>query len=248
MADDIFTTDNQEGGNENALDALVGEGKKFKDTEGLAKGKQESDTHITKLEGEAAEMKTQLERLQKEKGTEYTVADLMKAVREATAKEGSEGDTPLSNDELQEVIKNVMKGEDVANTKAANRAQGNKLVLDKVDGNVEAAKSLIAERAGKLGMTPAKLAELSEESSEAFAKLMEIDVSTASSGTAGLGKVNSESLGANQPMLEVDGHKTKSYFDAKRKEMGNRAYLNDSGLQSELQRSSQALGMERFNQ
>lgn len=248
MIEDVFINDNQEGGNESALDALVGEGKKFNDVEGLAKGKQESDTHITKLEGEQAELKTQLEKLQKEKGTEYTVAELMKAVREATAKEGSTGDKPMSNEELQEVIKSVMEGETAANTKAANRAQGNKLVLDKVDGNVEAAKALVAERAGKLGMSPAKLAELSEESPSAFARLMEIDTSTASSGTAGLDKINTESLGANQPVLEVDGHKTKSYFDAKRKEMGNRAYLNDSVLQGELQRSSQALGVERFNQ
>ena len=244
---DVFTND-QEGGNESALDALVGEGKKFNDVEGLAKGKQESDTHITKLEGEQAELKTQLEKLQKEKGTEYTVAELMKAVREATAKTGSEGDKPMSNEELQEVIKSVMDGENVANTKATNRAQGNKLVLDKVDGNVEAAKALVAERAGKLGMSPAKLAELSEESPSAFARLMEIDASTASSGTASLDGVNTESLGADQPVLEIDGHKTKSYFDAKRKEMGNRAYLNDSVLQGELQRSSQALGVERFNQ
>ncbi len=159
MSDDVFTS-NQNGENESALDALVGEDKKFNDVEGLAKGKQESDAHITKLEGEASELKTQLEKLQKEKGTEYTVADLMKAVREVTAKEGSEGGKPMSNEELQEVIKSVMDGENAANTKAANRAQGNKLVLDKVDGNVEAAKALVAERAGKLGMSPAKLAEM----------------------------------------------------------------------------------------
>lgn len=248
MSDDVFTNDNQDSGNESALDALVGEGKKFNDVEGLAKGKQESDTHITKLETEAAELKTQLDKLQKEKGTEYSVADLMKAVREATAKEGSTGDKPMSNEELQEVIKSVIDGETVATTKATNRELGNKLVLQKVDGNVEAAKALVAERAGKLGMSPAKLAELSEDSPDAFARLMEIDKSTASSGTAGLDKINTEGLGADQPVLEIDGHKTKSYFDAKRKSMGNRAYLNDAVLQGELQRSSQALGVERFNQ
>ncbi|MEE9586010.1 MAG: hypothetical protein V3W09_03825 [Nitrososphaerales archaeon] len=247
MSDDVFT-EKPEGENESALEALVGDGKKFGDNESLAKGKLEADVHIAKLETEAAETKEAMEKLQKEKGTEYSVADLMKAVKEATAKEGSPDDKPMSQEELQDAVKTIMQGEKTADTKASNRAQGNKLVLTKVDGNVEAAKALVAERAGKLGLTPAKLAELSEESPEAFAKLMGIDTSTASSqGTVSLPGVKTGSLDSG-PVLEVEGHKTKSYFDAKRKEMGSRAYLNDTALQLDLQKSSQALGLERFNQ
>lgn len=248
MTDDVFTED-QSGGTESALETLVGDGKKFTDVEGLAKGKMESDSHITKLETENADIKERFEKLQKEKGTEYTVADLMKAVKDATTTEGSEGEqTQLSPEELQKVIKTVVEGEKQADTKAANRALGNKLVLGKVDGNVEAAKALVAEQAAKLGIAPAKLAELSEESPQAFAKLFGIDPSTASSqGTAALPGVKTGDLDTG-PVLEVEGHKTKSYFDAKRKEMGNAKFLNDTSLQSEMLKAAQALGLERFNQ
>jgi len=247
MTDDIFTE--IKGGTESSLETLVGDGKKFVDTEALAKGKQEADVHIAKLEEEAAANKEAFDKLQKEKGTEYSVADLMKAVREADTKGSSEdGTKPLSAEELENVVKSVLDRESSASTKATNRAQGNTLVLAKVDGNVEAAKALIAEQAGKHGLTPSKLAELSEESPQAFAKLMDLDVSAVlPKGITTLPGQNTEVLPTG-PVLEIEGHKTKSYFDAKRKEMGGRKFLNDHALQLELNKSAQALGLERFNQ
>ena len=246
MTDDVFTGD-QEGGNESTLEALVGEGKKFATVELLAAGKAEADAHIAKLETEAAENKDAFDKLQKEKGTEYTVADLMKAVQDANVSKGSTDDKPLSEEQLQEVVRSMMKDESTATTKAGNRAQGNKLVLAKVDGNVEAAKALVTERAAQLGLSPARLAELSEESPDAFANLMGLTASTGSStGTVGLQGTKAD--GNTGPVLEIEGHKTKSYFDAKRKEMGNAKFLNDIPLQVELQKCSQALGLERFNQ
>ena len=67
-----------------------------------------------------------------------------------------------------------------------------------------------------------------------------------STGTVGLQGTKAD--GNTGPVLEIEGHKTKSYFDAKRKEMGNAKFLNDIPLQVELQKCSQALGLERFNQ
>lgn len=49
---------------ENAYEALVGEGKKFKDPESLAKGKLESDRYVSKLQSELNELRTELSRRQ----------------------------------------------------------------------------------------------------------------------------------------------------------------------------------------
>ncbi len=245
MADDVFTQ--TKGNEESALQALVGEGKKFADAELLAKGKQEADAHITKLEEEAATRGAEMDALKTQQGTEVTIAELLKAVKESQTEAGSEEGKQLSNDELVALIKSVTEGETVASTKAANRAEGNKLVLAKAQGDVVVAKSLVAAAAKANGLTTDAMAKLSEESPQAFAKLMEVETSITPAGTQGLDNVNTSVLDGSTGVTEIDGHKTKRYFDAKRKEMGNVKYLYDTGLQRQMQEASQELG-ERFYQ
>ncbi len=244
MSDDVFGT--PAANTDSALDALVGEGKKFATVELLAEGKAKSDEHIAALEKEAADNKEAFEKLTKEKGT-YSVDDLMKAVKDAAiAKEGEAGTTkPMSPEELQELIKSAIAGEKQTSTEDANRAKGNALVLSKAGGDVEVAKALVAERAKVVGMTPAALAELSESSPEAFAKLMEIDSTKQAPNTSGLPNSNTDVQQTG--VLEVDGHKTASYFEARRKEMGNLKYIHDKALQTEMGKATQALG-DKFYQ
>ncbi len=242
MSDDVFSTDNQGGTEESALDALVGEGKKFENVEALAKGKAESDEHITHIEQENAELKTKLEG----SSNEATLAELIEAVK-AQTKEGSEGDKTMSSEDLVKTIKDVLTDVTADDTKEANRAKGNALVLKAVDGNVEAARILVAERAAAVGLTPAALAELSEQSPIAFAKLIEGDGSTASSGsTSILPNQNLDALDNNTDVMELDGFKTKAWFDAQKKEKGHVKWLNDRYIQRELAKSMNGLG-ERFN-
>lgn len=242
MSDDVFASD-QAG--ESVLDALVGEGKKFSDVEALAAGKQAADQHIQSIETENAELKQQLEDAQKAGNLGELVETLKSALAEN--KEGSDGAQTMSTEDLTEVIRSVVKGDESANTKAANRQKGNELVLGMTDGNVEAARALVAERAAKLGMSPQKLAELSEDSPSAFASLMNPDSSTASSGSpTALPGARNDVLDTNAPVLELDGFKTKAWFDERKKEMGHVKYLNDQSIQVELTRSMNGLG-ERFN-
>ena len=152
----------------------------------------------------------------------------------------------MSDEDLVNKIKSVIDGDRVDSTREANRAQGNKLVLDKANGDVEVAKALVAERASQLGMSPDRLAGLSEQSPQAFAKLMEIDNTNTQPTIQGLDSVNTQVSG-NQAVMEVDGHKTKAYFEQRRREIGNLKYLHDKPLQAEIQAASQALG-ERFYQ
>jgi hypothetical protein len=245
MSDDVFAADQ---GGESALEALVGEGKKFADAEALAKGKAESDNHIATIEQENATLKAQLEEYAKSGDATSTAKELLAAIKDAQSKpQGSEGDRPMSTEELQEVIKSGVVEVRTAETKASNRAKGNELVLKRVDGNVEAAREFVTERAKELGMTPEALGELSETSPEAFATLIGKDDSTASSGqTSILPGVRTDVLDSQAPVTEVDGFKTKAWFDAKRKEIGHVKFINDGNIQRELTRSMNGLG-ERFN-
>jgi hypothetical protein len=57
---------------------------------------------------------------------------------------------------------------------------------------------------------------------------------------------STDALSNTGPVLEVDGFKTKAWFDAKRKEVGPAKYINDPSIQGELVKSMNGL-RERFN-
>jgi hypothetical protein len=241
---DVFDTDDQSEATTSALEELVGEGKKFADPEALAKGKLESDNFIEQLKREKQEALDALAEVQKEGDKGKTLADLVEAVK--ASQNSEDGDNqPMSEEDFQEKVRTIVKGDLEEATRESNRDVGNALVLQKVGGNVEAAKLLVAERAKALNTTPAKLRELSEESPELFAKAMELDTSTAPKGAAQLPNVNQPNL---DPVIveEVDGHKTKAYYDRMKKEMGVVKYLDDHTLQNQLMADAIALG-ERFN-
>lgn len=242
---DIFNTD-QGDETANALEELVGDGKKFADNEALAKGKIESDNFIEQLQKEKQEALEALTEAQKETGAKHTIADLMDAVRATQEAEGDDT-KPLSEEDFQEKVRAIVERDSAKVTSQSNRDAGNALVLQKFDGNVEAAQAHVAERAKALGTTVEKLRELSGESPALFAKAMEIESkSTASHSTTGLpGSVDTKNLNPDV-VMEIDGHNTKAFYDAQKKEMGVRKYLDDHKLQNKLMADALALG-ERFN-
>jgi len=238
---------NKEGSNEdNLLESLVGEDKKFKSVEDLARGKLEADAFIEKLKEENHMALEELEKLQGSKDDSAKVADLIAAVKEAAQQQDSDGTNHMSDDDLSEKIREIMQGESAKETAKRNRDKGNELVLSKVGGDVEAAKIFVAERAKELGMTPAKLAELSEISPDAFAKLIDAKSSTSSSGTVKLQGSNPRAMDNHVNTETIDGHHTKAYYDRVRKEVGTMKYLQDRKLQLQYLRDAMALG-ERFN-
>lgn len=245
---DVFDT-KTDGGNseENLLDALVGEGRKFKTVEELAKGKLNADNHIESIEQENAKLKLQNAELQQAQAKADSVTDLLEAVRNQS-KESSEGAATMTSEELAQMVKTVMKDEKSAETKAFNRSQGNSLVLKLADGNVDTARLLVAEKAEALGMTPQALATLSESSPSAFAELMStIKPNPKSDGsTNNLPGKRTEYLDGNTRQLEIDGFKTKAWFDGQKKEMGHVKYIQSPQIQSELRKSISGLG-DRFN-
>jgi len=249
---DVFETADQGGETEgstedNPLETLVGEGKKFKTVEELARGKLEADRFIEKLKEENHMALEELQKLQGNKDDSAKVADLIAAVKEAAAQQqDSDGNNQMSEDALSEKIREIMQGESAKETAKRNRERGNELVLSKVGGDVEAAKIFVAERARELGLTPAKLAELSEISPDAFAKLIDAKSSTSSSGTVKLQGSNPRAMDAHVNTETIDGHHTKAYYDRLRQEMGTMKYLQDRKLQKRYLDDAMALG-ERFN-
>lgn len=247
MTDDIFSTDKTVvDADKGALEALVGEGKKFKTVEDLAKGKQESDAFVEQLQGENKTIRDRVVELEGASDKQATVAELIAAVK--ATEQGSEKDkvTPLTPEDLAKQVKNIMQGETDAQTRASNRALANQSVLDKVKGDVEAAKSYLAERAKQLNLTVAGLTELGETSPTAFAALVNTDL-TIESSQANISSLDGKNTNAtdNSAGVQVDGHNTRVYFDALKKELGPQKFWNSSKIQGEMHKAKVALG-ERF--
>lgn len=242
MSEDVFDVETQDN-DKSVLETLVGEGKKFADAEALAKGKLSADEHIRKIEEENETLRKKIEEVGDNK---LSFKDIVEALKETKSTEGdSEGET-ITEEDILKLVRKTVAGDRQAETRATNRRKGNELVLQLVEGNVEAAKQLVAERASQLGMSTKSLAELSETSPSAFATLMKGESTGSSGAPSQLNRVNTQALDKGGKPMEKDGYKTKSWFDAKRKEMGRVKYLASQEIQKELSRSIAGLG-SRFN-
>lgn len=243
---DVFEAADQGGETQqNLIEELVGEDKKFKTLEDLAKGKLEADRFIEKLKEENALAISELEKHGSKEEENVKVSDLIQTVKEA-AMQDSEGNNQLTDEDLSEKVREILRGETEKQTAERNRAKGNELVLQKVGGDVEAAKIYVAERAKELGITPARLAELSEVSPDAFAKLVDSEPSISSRGKVPVQDKNPQALKHSATVESVEGHHTKAYYDRQRKELGTVKYLQNRKLQKQYLDDAIALG-DRFD-
>ena len=242
MSDDVFKKETPTGDEgDSALDSLVGEGKKFATAEDLAKGKLEADSFIEQLQGETKLSREQILELEGKVGKQATIAELIEAVKESNKQVDTDG-KPLSEEDLSKLVRTIVSGDKESETKEANHAKANQAVLDKVNGDVEAARSYVEEKAREHGMTVDELQALGESSPSAFHKLMETKPSTGSPSVVTI-------PGFKPPadtVTVVDGHKTKAYYDALKKELGGQKYWGDSRIQGEYFKDAMALG-DRFN-
>lgn len=246
MTEDIFSKTGDEAGNEDAsLATLVGEDKKFKTVEDLAKGKIESDAFIEQLKEEVKIARENTAKLEQKGSQQDQITELLKTVRDHQ-KQGNEGDdNQVTDEDLSKRIKTIMQGESEAATATQNRQAANEAVLLMHKGDVKAAKAYVAGKAESLGITPEGLATLSETSPSAFIKLMEVDPSTVQKGIAPLANVDTGG-GDLGPVKEVEGHKTKAYYDALKAEIGPAKYWNDPKIQGQYAKDAMFL-RERFN-
>jgi hypothetical protein len=242
MSDDLFSQDPVESGS--LVEQLVGEGKKFATIEDLAKGKLEADKFIEQLETENKLTREQMIEVEAAKDKQATIAELIQTVKDAN-KQDPEGNNQMSEEDLSKKIRDILQGEKVLSTREANRQRAVQAVLDKMKGDVEAAKSYVAEQGKKLGMSVEDLRTLSETSPDAFHRLMETNPSTVA--TQGITSIQGVSQPTGTSPHIVDGHRTKAYYNALKKEMGTAKYWQDSKIQGQYTQDAVALG-SRFNQ
>ena len=244
---DAFSTGTKTG-ETSPLTELVGEGKKFATNEDLAKGKQEADLFIEKLQDENKQALAALVEAQEKGKDSATVSELLAAVKEAQSKSADESTPQLDESALVDLVKKTLQGENAADKAARNRKEANSLVLQKVNGDAEAAKAYVAERAKSLGLSPERLGELSEESPSAFAALVGLTPQAVPSKGIGDLKADTNPQALKPDSIAmIDGHHTQAHYTALRKEMGVAKFLGQKSIQIQMLKDAQALGMDKFN-
>jgi hypothetical protein len=203
----------------NYLEELVGEGKKFKSVDDLARGKAESDAYINSLIREIREVKEELNK-------RMTVEDLLQ-----TIKQESQGQTTsMSNDQRYlttgthdgnanggtgtnsldlESIKKALKDELTQEQEAARRRQNYETAVGKLtELHGDQASAFLASKAKELDVSMQYLKNLAEEKPSLLFKLVGVGETSAPSR-------RSDVFSAPQSRVNTTGIQAKSYGEHK---------------------------------
>lgn len=232
---------------ENAAEALIGEGKKFKDVETAARSLLAKDAFIEQLKAENAQMRASL------RGEQKIDEFLTKlAAQNATPpKASNEGQPPENTDANQLNNTQPPKGltltdvEEVFLKRERERTEAQNLntVLAKVKEAFGADyQTVLSAKAQELGMSADELLVEAKTRPAAFLKLVEADkVSRPASGAPPRSQVNTSGFNAqNVP------ERTQAWYNKMRREIGDAKFFSPK-IQNELHKDALRLGEAFFN-
>ena len=228
----------------NVLETLVGDGKKFKTPEDLAKGKVEADAFIETLKNQIGLMKQEMEKLgatadrkeQLEKLmsslTNTTDTDTTKSAQKTTDSVDQTGKS-LSHDDVVKIVE----------AREAAAAQGRNLAVAmsqfaKVYG--EKSDEALAKIAKGLNMSVESLQDLAKQSPQAFLNV--VGANSARDNTTRSMANHSSTSTASLPTGGDTGVRNKAYYDNLQKTMGAWKFATDSKIQVQLHKDMRDLG------
>lgn len=220
MTDDVFSGTDQTqqttqiDPDKSLVEQLVGEGKKFKDLEAMAKGKLEADTYIETIERKADELAKELEK----RLTAEEIADQIRSQQQPPVSNlnpnpgevensvGNQNETKpnFTTDDIEKLLEKKLEEKSAVSRQQANLAEVNKTLRDKIGAT---ANQVLADKAADLGVTVEYLKEQAAISPKAFYNLI------------GLSQQQTQSTGFNPPSSSVTTipngttERNKAYYD-----------------------------------
>lgn len=232
---------------ENAAEALIGEGKKFKDVETAARSLLAKDAFIEQLKAENAQMRASLRGEQKIDEFLTKLAE----TKPTPPKDSTEGQPPVNSDANQLNNSNPPKGltltdvEEVLLKRERERTEAQNLntVLVKVKEAFGADyQTVLSQKAQELGMTADELLVEAKTRPAAFLKLVEADkVGRQQAGAPPRSQVNTSGFNANNVP-----ERTQAWYNKMRREIGDAKFFSPK-IQNELHKDALRLGEAFFN-
>lgn len=193
---------------QNALETLVGEDKKFKTVDDLAKGKLEADNHIQRLEGELAELRTKVTATST---LEEMLAKLQQTPKpEPTPEPKPEAHQPakpagITEDALAEKVRELLEEKDRQSIVQRNVQEvTNRLVS--VYGDEVKANEFVRQRAAELQVPLDYLQDVAARSPKAFFELVKVAEPVAPPGPTH-GDKNPAALSKHSPGVKPNTYK-----------------------------------------
>lgn len=162
---DVFSDQGDDQIPDNAYEVLVGDGKKFKDNDALAKSKLESDNFIKKLQAENAMLKTEV-------GAAKKLEDFFKEVNKPSA--NTEADKPQESQQVNvdvEALVSQALEKRLAQQSAVDNLTNVTNTLSQRYGDQTA--QAVAQKAAELGVTKEYLRDVAARTPKVFLKLFD---------------------------------------------------------------------------
>lgn len=185
-----------------SLTDLVGEGKKFKTVEDLAKSKVEADTFIETLKAERLAEKEEVARLRAELLTAKSVEEQIKALSATKEKPipNAQTELPVTAPNLSEAIRAELESQNRNRTLSQNvQTVTDKLI--EVYGSEQKANEVVKAKATELGVSTKFLLDTAAASPNAFYNTIGLDAKSVSPGVT-KSDVNTESFRKLTPVTE----------------------------------------------
>ena len=234
---DVFNTDPQTKTTPPAVDPLkelVGEGKKFKTVEDLAKGKLESDNFITQLQTEQAALRKQLAELDEKAKESITLKAVLEKLEQAK-KPPSDDKTVTTPVNQNEDFDTKIAQYEQTKSRKTNRELANQSLVEKFNGDAAKASEFVASKAKELGLTKEVMADMAERSPSAFAQLLGLDSKTKqvppTSFVPGVKQPQSNSPSEELNFLELK-HKDKKKFWSPATQQALYRYGEEHGIEA----------------
>jgi hypothetical protein len=226
------------------LEGLVGDGKKFKTVEDLARGKLASDDFIKKLEEETATLRTQLAIVNETNDRTKLLEQIMTNLNTNTP--NPQDTTTVQTTQTTDNQPNSLSLDDIvklmdAREQARKQTQNwNSAVseVSKVYG--DKAEEFIANKALELGLSVEVLKSLGSTSPKALLNAIGYTNNPNQHSNMTSSSSNTTAVFANN--ANGNGTRNKAYYDAVQKEMGTTKFVLDKSLQIQLHKDMMALG------
>lgn len=184
---------------------LVGEGKKFKTVQDLEKGKVESDTFITQLQGELSQLREDLSQ-------RASVQEAIEQLKNTSQSTEDYTSTAVDADQLAKLVAQEVNRLDGSKSKQANTQEANDKLVE-VYG--DKAREHLDVKAMELGVSVEFLKSTAEASPKAFFNLLGMTENTqVPTGTTVAGSINPQSLVSSG----ASGGKDWAYYETMRRE------------------------------
>lgn len=229
---------------DNPFEALVGDGKKFKTQDDLAKSVFHKDSHISKIERENAEMRELLSKNDRTEKLESMLTELLTRNKPSNEVPPQTQEKPgvtspgLTEEDLEKRLESLLGKKTAEQTSKANLQEVREKLVAKYGSNFA---DTLKQKATELGLNDEDVNGLASRNPRLFYKTFDIDVKAPTPSPSLTNKVNA----GVSPSFDGSGPKPRSHYVALKNK--DRASYYSPATQRAMEKDALALGSAFFD-